>query len=72
MRLNPQMVDIPRLIESLLEKYSKRDISKTVGVSWQTVYYWQRGVFKPKEISLQKLFDMYENYFKDVKPTEGL
>lgn len=31
-------------------KVSKYQIAKKVGVSWNTVSFWYKGVFKPKDI----------------------
>ena len=35
--------------------FSKYRIHKSVGVSWNTVLFWYKGVFKPKKRSQDKL-----------------
>jgi predicted transcriptional regulator len=39
--------------------FSKYKIAKLVGVSWNTVSFWHKGVFWPKEEHQKKLEDIY-------------
>ena len=50
------------LIKSLIDDYkiTKYRISKTLGVSWNTVHFWYRGVYKPDEAHLQKIVKLYK------------
>lgn len=62
-----EMVDVPMLINALTKNHTKKAIADRVGKSWQTIYYWQRGVFKPSGESLKILWEMYHGD-KSAKP----
>lgn len=55
-----ETISIPKLVNAILKHHSKAEIARRLGKSWQTIYYWQRGVFKPSGDSLTKLWEMYD------------
>lgn len=54
------------LIKQLKSKgLSKWKISKLLGVSWQTVYMWDKDVFKPNKEHLEKLEEILNKEVSD-------
>ena len=48
-----------KIIKGLLDKgMTKWKISKTVGVSWRTVRFWEQGFMTPNEENLKKLIQL--------------
>ena len=48
-------------IEELRQRgFSKYKIAQKVGVSWNTVHLWVKGIYKPKPEHLQKLNELLE------------
>ena len=49
-----------QFIKTLREEkqISKYRLAKILGVSWNTIYLWERGVFKPKKIYQKKLEEL--------------
>jgi len=43
---------------------SKYSVAKKLGVSWNIVRLWQRGVFKPSEKNLSHLKEIYNREVK--------
>ncbi len=51
--------------------YTKQYIAKFLGVKWDTVNKWEKGIFKPGLDKLQKLADLFEISLDDLlKPPE--
>jgi len=49
---------------------SKWRIAKRVGVSWQTVNFWDRKIFKPSSKNKERLRGLLETVQKEVKVNE--
>ena len=44
------------IVKQLKDKgFTKWKISKSIGVSWQTINMWEKEVFKPTKDNLEKL-----------------
>ena len=48
-------------VEELVKKgYSKYRISKEIGVSWNTVQLWYKGVYKPTPSHQEGIYEIYK------------
>lgn len=50
------MIEIERLKE---QGFTKWKIAKELGVSWQTIHMWEKGVFKPTDEKLKQLKELF-------------
>lgn len=53
-------IDIKQIREEL--GISKYHFAKMVGVSWNTLHLWERGVYKPKMVHMEKILDVLNQY----------
>lgn len=60
------------IINKIIKKrnISKYRLAKELGVSWNCLHLWCRGVFHPNKKNKIKLLDMYKKYYIIVSRNE--
>lgn len=50
-----------RIVRKLVDKhgFTKYELHKLVGVSWNTVHMWYLGVFQPKDVHKELILKIY-------------